>query len=47
MHQVTQGAEERDNKAEQVLREARETRQVVEQVSTEDLLLCQQEKVAR
>ena len=47
MHQGTQGAEERDNKAEQVLREARETRQVVEQVSTGDLLLRQQEKVAR
>ena len=30
-HQVTQGAEERDNKAQQILRE---TRQVVEQVSS-------------
>ena len=54
-HQVTQGAEERDNKAQQILRE---TRQVVEQVSTEQLagesiscsvqvthlLICQQEK---
>jgi len=36
---VTQGAEERDNKAEQVLREARETRQVVEQVTKQGGLM--------
>jgi len=39
MKMVTQGAEERDNKAQQVLREARETRQVVEQASKQGGLM--------